>query len=280
MIKHLLLGALVPAIASTIAFGVVWWRGAPAGPGRWMWLFETIAYGAAAFAGLRAVLGAFVGAPISSDQRLPYAFAVAAMGAVLVGASRAGRPAHRGLLPLLVCGGAAVVIGTRVGSVMNWPAWQQAAAALAGAGVSLALFLSFVRVLDRGGARLGLATMLVVTGCAAQVMVLALASLKLGQCAGVLSASLGGAALMSFVRPVASGREALAAFTAVGATVIIFQGTLFGGPAVGEAALYSASIPLGAGLAALVLSGFAKSLPTGGKWLVTLGAAAALPAIA
>lgn len=274
MIRHLALGALVPGFASLILFALIWWRRpSPLTHSGLGWLLESAALAIAVIAGLYAVLNGFTAAPIASDQRLPYVAVVAALGAALVGASRAHRDGRAGIIPFLLVLLAATFIGTFAGSAANWPLWKYASL-LAGACVfGTAIFLAFSHTFAKASPRLGLVAATLVAGSAGQVLVLALASLKLGQSAGVVSAALGGAAAVAFVRVSPGLRGAGAALASIMLTVILAQGALFGEPDLLEGIAYACSIPVAAVLVALCQSPAASRLPAGARWMITLFAA-------
>lgn len=274
MIRHLALGALVPGFASLFLFAIIWWRRPSnlthSGLG---WLLESAALSIAVIAGLYTVLNGFTATPIASDQRLPYVAVIAALGAAMAGASRAHRSGAAGLVPFLFTLLAATFVGTHAGSAATWPLWKYASVLAGAALFGTAIFLALSHTFAKASPRLGLVAATLVAGSAGQVLVLALASLKLGQSAGVVSAALGGAAAVAFVRVSPGLRAAGAALASIMLTVILAQGALFGEPDLLEGVAYAASVPLGAILVALCQCRFASRLPTGARWMITLFAA-------
>ena len=274
MIRHLALGALVPGFASLILFALIWWRrSSPLTHSGLGWLLDSVALAIAVLAGLYAVLNGFSATPIASDQRLPYVAVIAALGAAIVGASRAHREGRAGLIPFVLVLIAATFIGTHAGSAATWPLWKYASVLAGAALFGTAIFVELSHTFAKASPRLGLVAATLVAGSAGQVLVLALASLKLGQSAGVVSAALGGAAAVAFVRVSPGLRAAGAALAAIMLTVILAQGALFGEPDLLEGVAYACSVPIAAILVALCQSSFASRLPVGARWMITLFAA-------
>jgi hypothetical protein len=199
-------------------------------------------------AGLWTIYGTFYVPPKSSRDFVP----LAAGAAFLASLFAAFLSQSRWKWVMWIAGPLAVaILATRSGGVPTWHWTYQAMAigslTLAGA----ALCWSFWRLFEPA-TRLGLLSVYLVLVGAAQIMVLPLGALNLGQTVGVLAAVLGAALVVSFILPGSSLGAAGAAFTGSFVVAPMSHGIFLGALDVGEASALSAAVPISAVLALLI----------------------------
>lgn len=249
MIRQLILGAVVPGITAAILLALAWWKRQDQAPSRTRSALVALVFGVAVAAGLWTINRAFSLPPKSSRDYLPLAGAGALVAALV---SICGTRAWWRWVGWTAGPLAVAILATRSGAVPKWSLMHQGLAigALTVAGVVLCW--STWRLVQPA-TRLGLLAVYLVLVGAAQVMVLPLGALNLGQVVGVLAAVFGAALVISFALPGRSLGAAGATFTGSFLVAPMTHGIFLGALDVGEASLLTASIPISSLLATLLL---------------------------
>jgi hypothetical protein len=235
VLRQLALGAVPPGIVATLGFALLWWRrrgrvNPPALPPL-LHRLATPCFFAAFYTAAHALL--FGGLNVPPRQSTDWLPLFAALGAALamVGALwRIPSPGAKRWLHIAAQGSLALVALAAMGylgagrAVSNWSSRDAALHILPFALLCLVAIISAeILTRRRGGAAPAIALLITCAG-AAQVLMLAFSSLKLGQSAGLAAAFFGGAMLIAFFRP----RLSLAAGAAIAPLVLTFAALYHG----------------------------------------------------
>lgn len=277
ILKQLALGAVPPAVAACAAVWMIW-RGTahgdglatpPRGRAR-----ATVATLVVISLAMHPVLFGWPAIPPrAADQWLPVVAVLAGLAglASMIGAKGAWAAAV-GAAVAAAAGGALSARRLIASSWTPTEALVHLGLLLIGAALAAAATERLVR--DRRG-WFGPALLVIVAGGASQVLVLGMASLKVGQAAGVIAAVAGGLLVAAWFRPALWARGTTTAATTFVA-VAIFQGALFGDAEGGVRWLYAGLVAIAPVLAAAVDAALPARLE-GWKRSVLVLVAAGLP---